>query len=459
MIGRAQAARVAGQAGARGWIAVLAALVATLAVAPAQANVWLSDGQNPLNTRYSPRGPSASKGILPRQAWSDSFAGEASGTPIIAPNGAVYVGTTRGEVRAYVRTSGKLLWTSSAAGLKPAPILSSLLWADGMVWAVVSRPGAVTLAGLDPTTGLVLKSVVVDSQRNTVALGGPNYSAKYNTIYVTTCMCVAEEKFATTYNKGVLAAVDPALATIKWKINTSRSGGGGVAGSPLVFDALDRVYVGTGHSYAVDRQGLSRDPYTDALLAVDQLTGQIVGIFQAHRDDGGQNGKPDPRKGKGFSTSPNALNGPFGPAIGAGAGDGVYYAVDAATMTPLYQVVLGVGAPGGGISSAAFDGRDVLGLSSLPGLFWRIASKTGTLAAAAPTADPLSYGPISAGSKVVWWTTASGLLQAVDPRTGRPYGAAPLGAPSTAGVALGYGMAIAAVGTGEGTPGGIVAFR
>lgn len=442
--------------------ATLAALAAALvAASPAGAisNVWLSEGGNPLNTRYG-SGPSASKSILPKKVWQVSFPkGEASGTPLIGPSGGVYVGTTAGEIRAYARTTGKQLWVTNVAGLKPAPILGSLLWADNMVWGVVSRPGAVTLVGLDPFTGLLLKSVVVDSQRNTVAVGGPNYSAKHNTIYVATCMCVLEQGLGRTYNRGVLAAVDATLATIKWRITTSVHGGGGVAGSPLVIDQLDRVYVGTGHSYSVDRQGVSKDPYTDSILAVDQLTGAIVGIFQAHRDDGGQSSSPDPRRGKGFYTTPNALNGRLGLGVGAGAGDGYYYAVDAATMTPLYKTQVAVGKPLGPVQDAATDGRFVFGLSSEPGLFWALESRTGLLKAAAPIADPLARGPISVGSRVVWWTTLSGFVQTSDYATGRPYGGIPLGAPSTGGVALGYGNAVVAIGTGMGTPGGLALFR
>ena len=41
--------------------------------------------------------------------------GDASGTPIIGPNGAVYVGTTGGKVVAYTRDKGQLVWAVLAA--------------------------------------------------------------------------------------------------------------------------------------------------------------------------------------------------------------------------------------------------------------------------------------------------------------------------------------------------------
>ena len=51
------------------------------------------------------------------------------------------------------------------------------------------------------------------------------------------------------------------------------------------------------------------------------------------------------------------------------------------------------------------------------------------------------------------------LYRARDTVLGRPYGRYPLGAPSTAGVSLGYGKAVVGIGTGKGTGGGVALFK
>lgn len=451
------------------WL-VLTTVLATLALAPTASAQWLSNGGNVYNTRYSTKGPSAGKGTLPTKIWEaqlDPGIGEILGTPIVATNGLVYVATTTGKVLAYLRDGRKgaafLYWAQSASGTQPAPIYSSaLVTPQGHLYVVVSASRAVQLVRLDPVTGDVLSRVVVDTQSNTEAYASPVYSPETGLIYVAVCMCKAEEANRATTSSGALIAVDPVTSTVRWKVPTSSTPGGGVAGTPLVLDELDRVIVATGHSYSTL---VAEDPLASGILAFNSLTGALVGAFNAHDDDSGSNTTVDPQKAQGFAAAVMAYSAPTPTptsdiAVGAPSRDGHYYALDAATMVPIYTTRVGVGSfVGGSRGDSAVDSRRVVGRSSLPGLIWGVEKRLGGLQFAVPSDEPLNYGPITLGGNVAWHTDQAGFLNATDPATGRPIGRTPLGAPSIAGVSLSAGKLFAAIGTGHGTGGGIVAFK
>src|SRR4051794_26025788 len=179
-----------------------AALALLALVSVAQANVWMSDGANPLNSRYSSHGPTASHSLTPTMVWSDSFDGDVTGTPLIGPNGLVYVATGTGQVRAYVRDSGTLLWSTSASGPRPAPIYGSALLTADSLYVVVSRPGATTLVALDPVNGAVKWARQVEANRDLEARASPAYSEKTGNVYVALCACTAEQTYDNSYAKG-----------------------------------------------------------------------------------------------------------------------------------------------------------------------------------------------------------------------------------------------------------------
>src|SRR4051794_773456 len=295
--------------GARRRIAavITGAALAILALAPsALANSWPQDGYNPLNTRWSTHGPSAGKGTLPTKLWSASFDGDVTGTPIIGNNGLVYAATTLGEVRAYIRDTGALLWTMSASGGKPAPIYGSPLLTNDALYVVVSRPGATTVVALDPISGSLKWAQKIESNRDLEARASPAYSAAKNLLYIALCACTAEQTNDNSYAKGKVIALNATNGQFAWLTGTAIRAGGGVSGTPLVIDGLNRVYVATGHSY-FQRTGPGADPYTDSVLALNSGTGALEARYQIHQDDGGPNSSLDPRKGQGFAVPLNAI--------------------------------------------------------------------------------------------------------------------------------------------------------
>lgn len=447
--------------------AVRTAAIATLALAsliPAVAGAqdpWESENGNQYNSRYASRGISAGKAPTATRLWSAIFSpadGEASGTPLIAENGLIYVSTTKGQVMAFVRDSGVKYWQTAAAGPKPQPIYNSLLLAKGKLWALVSQPRANFIVEMEPLTGKVLSRTLVNNTGNVEAVGGLQFSPETGLIYIPFCACKAEENRVNTSVRGAIIAWDPITKTNRWVTATSVYGGGNVWGQPLVLDELDRVYVATGHATRSGPAGRT-DPYANSIIALDSMTGDVEGVFQARAGDAARNDAIAPLNRLGFEAPLNASNGAGVFNIGAGSRDGYYYAVNAVTMELVYRTLVAAPTSEGGVTGASATSGSMVFGHGVPGLLYGIKSRTGTLSAAFPTEDTLAYGAVTYANGLVWYSSTAGVLHAADAATGRPVARLPLGAPSTTGVAIGKYRVVAGLGTGKGTPGGIVVFK
>jgi len=440
----------------------------SLATAPAALAQWPQDGQNPFNTRHFNSGPSASKAPVLALQYNETLDGDVTGTPILAPNGLVYVGTTGGTVYSLYQKLQKnrtsQVYRARAVG---GPIRGSLMYQapstgapEGVLYVPVARSGAPSIVALDAINLTQRWETVVDTQRDAVIFGGINYSAEQNMLYVGTCACLAAEELRNSSHIGLAVAVDATTGAVVWRTATVNSSGrgGGIAGTPMVFDPYDSVYVATDHQF---RGTPPAHPYSDALLKLDTATGNVTGTHQIRNDDIAEHNSPDPTKRQGFTAGPLAFTSKTGGRIlvGAGAGTGTFYAVNAQTMALEFTSPVGVpSSQGGVVGMAAQDGKAIYGSSALPGIFWAV-DRAGAPVWVSPAVEALRYGPVSSSRGVLWATDSAGFLDAQDTVTGRILGRHPLGRPSTGGVSVGSGYVYAAIGTGRGTGGGLAAFK
>ena len=452
----------------RGRSVALALTAIVLAAPPAAvaADPWPSDGNSQFNLRENGQGPSSSRAAQLTKLWQVDLNGAVTGTPVLAENGGVYVGTTTGTAYAVTR-DGRIFWARFLGG----PIAGSLLVAtpsDGQqsVYAVTSSDrnlGGPTLSRLDPLTGAVRWTKVIAAGKDLEVWGSPNFSAKHNHVYIATCSCSAAQQRRRVSTRGAVAALDATTGEVVWDQSTTSEGGNGghVRSGPAVYDPLDRVYVATDHAFtSVSTTSLRGDAGTDALLSFDAATGERRGGFQAKSDDVAHNDSLDPTKRVGFSAAPNLLASGGRVMVGAGAKNGTYYAVDASTMELVWKQDIGPGSPDGGIRwGSAWDGKRVVGAASLPSQVFGIAS-AGVLSWRFPGADPVEYGPVSVSRGVAWSADSAGFVNTHEATSGRLLGRQHLGQGSTGGVSFASGRAFVAVGTTEapGT-GGVAAFK
>lgn len=461
-----------------GFVAAVAALVMML-VAPAGASAltpWEYPDGNGFNQRRSNDAPPRAIGCcsgnpagpkLP--TWQRAFDSEVTGTPIAARNGGVYVGDRSGVLHVLIYSNGRTLCSQNVGrtgtGTPPSPITGSPLYVDSKqtVYVVTNAPGSPRLAAVDPVNcDIKWVSDQLDQNQNGLwEATDPTYSPATDLIYLGTCVCSAEDAGASGVGgAGHVVAIDPDTGQTVWATRTVLPGfnGGAVGGTPVLNESLGRIYVGTGNAFV----GSVADPNTDSILALDALTGVIVGGYQTRQNDIGRPDDPDPTQRLGFDTALiNITSG--GQLLVAGIDrGGIFYAVDPATMELVYKTQVGTGATSvGAPSGLTFDPskRVVHGVTSTPALYFGINADDGSMLYMQPGTDALHYGEPSFASQAVWSTDTEGFVDIQDPTNGRILGRLPLKAPSIGGVSFSRKMAFVAIGTGRGTPGGVAMFK
>src|SRR4051794_35075321 len=201
------------------------------------------------------------------------------------------------------------------------------------------------------------------------------------------------------------------------------------------------------------------------MLALDAPTGQILGHYQATANDSFAADNPAGPDFD-FGASANLFTGPAGEAlVGEGQKSGTYWALDRATMKPVWKTMVGPGGILGGIlGSTAYDGTRIYGADTIDGQVFALG-RDGLSAWESPdSAGHLSSASVAHG--VLYTTDPSGSLNARDPATGTILAKLPLDGPTFGGVSAAGGALFVAVGTGPPpqplpqtvNPGSIVAF-
>jgi polyvinyl alcohol dehydrogenase (cytochrome) len=425
------------------------ALASVLALAaPALAGstgLWLTAGQDPVNSRWQPAETKIGTGnaatLAPR--WTFTTGGDVSATPAI-DGGAVYVPDWAGNLFAIDKSTGAQLWSrtiGSYTGVPgdvsrttPAVVGNKLIFGDqgGRVGA-----GARVMA-VDRKTGAALWVTEVDSHFSAIVTQSAVVSADGKTVYVGVASFEeALSAFIPGYVccsfRGSMLALSADTGQILWKTYVVPPGfsGGAVWGSTPVLDKTrNSLYIGTGNNYSVPPEVIAcvtaagdnpaavracNPPtnYFDSVMALDPATGAVKwATFALPFDAWNLNCIP------GFGDIDNCPL-PTGPDFDFGQGPTLFTA------------------------GAKSDKRDLLGIGQKSGQYWALDPGTGavvwlTQVGPGGLTGGLQWGSATDGSRIyvsdsnssrVPWTlvsngqatgpsVTSGFWSALDPATG-----------------------------------------
>lgn len=426
---------------------------------------WPFYGGDLANSRAGGAGaPSWNEAPIMRPVWSfKSSRGDFTGTPVEA-GGTLVAVSGNGSVFALDASAGTLLWERdlTAPDGKPAAADGSAAIADGHVFVPLALPGAPEVVSLSLADGTVQWTSVVDSDPGSDLYGSPVvWGGK---VYIGTSGQNGDPPLPL---KGSVVALDEATGAQAWRTYTvgdpasnadaAASNGGAVWSTPAIDTATGTLYVGTGNAYS----GVAA-PTTDSVLALNALTGQVTAHFQATAGDvfsTGGSGSTPAGADYDFGASPQLIAGPQGqPLVGEGQKSGTYWALDRATLRPVWSQATSAGSAVGGIvGSTAYDGTRIYGPDTVAGEEWALGVN-GSPAWLSADGGPLHWSPTAVANGVVYSTDMSSLLTMRDATTGTVLAKLPLGAPSWGGVSIAGGYVFAVTGT-QGSSGWIVAYR
>ena len=438
----------------------LVTAVAVLGLPAPALGDWPVYGKDLANSRNAGAGgPSVTQAPTLAEAWRFSSSdGDFTGTPVVA-GGTVVVGSYGGTVFGLSARTGALRWSRDLYpgenGERTPTINGSAAIADGRVYVPVADVDTPRVVALSLADGTVLWDRVIDTQRDSDVFGSP---VVWNgSVYIGVSALFGELNDPDVRVRGAVVALDAVTGARRWKRFTVPRGldGGAVWTTPAIDPATARLYVGTGNAYHAPAADT-----TDAILALDAGSGSILDHFQATPNDV-WNGTTNVLTGPDhdFGASANLLTAPDGrKLVGEGQKSGTYWAVDRATMEPVWEAFTGPGGIVGGIlGSTAYDGQRIYGPDTLGGEIWAL-DRAGSFAWISSDGDPVHFGPVSTANGVVYSTGMNGLLTAREASTGIALARLPLGAPSWGGVSIDRGTVFAVTGT-QGDSGFVVAYR
>jgi polyvinyl alcohol dehydrogenase (cytochrome) len=424
-------------------IAAVAALLALTALAlPRSAMAdWNLYGHDLMNSRDAgAAGPSPSELGSMSRAWTfESPTGDFTGTPVIS-HGVLVAGDYGGSVYALNAVTGHVLWSKNlrqpingTAAIDPgAPN-------GGAVYVPVAKLGGPRLVALSLANGQKRWDTTLTNQSDSSVFGSPVYWR--GKVFIGTSGPNNDDSTA----RGSVVALDAATGAIRWQTFTVPPGRDGAAvwTTPAIDTATGRMYVGTGNNY--------HEPTTDtedSMMALDTGTGRILGHYQATANDSFAADNPT-GPDLDFGASPNLFTGRGGKQlVGEGQKSGTYWALNRATMKPVWHTSIGPASPVGGlIGSTAYDGTRIYGANTVSGQVFALTRKGGT-AWQSLDAGGAHFAPTAVANGVVYTVDPNGFLTGRNPSTGAILTKLPLGAPSFGGVSAVGRAVYVAVGTG-----------
>jgi polyvinyl alcohol dehydrogenase (cytochrome) len=441
---------------------------------------WRMAGRDLKNTRSQPAEQQIDASNVSELAvkWVFTTGSDVSATPTVAGN-AVYFPDWAGNLFAVRADSGELIWSrkiadyngrpGSISRVSPAIHDDQLIIGDN-VGSSVAHDGAHVMA-IDRDTGDLRWITQVDDHPAAIITGSPVFNG--TTVYVG--VSSIEEGLATNEGypcctfRGSMVALDLASGAILWKTFTVPDNGGTPGGysgnaiwSPAAIDTRrGLLYTATGNNYTVpdpvsecQQQALDAgtggadctapDDYFNTVLALNLNTGAIVWTRRVSQFDAwtvaclssppGSN-CPSPA-GPDFDFSGSGPN-LVGNIVGVGQKSGIYWALNPDTGEIVWQTIVGPGGITGGIQwGTATDGQRIyVAITNSSHTSYTLANggptiDWGSWAALDPetgrilwqTADPtpgaLDPGALSTANGVVYAGSYSGMMHALDARSG-----------------------------------------
>jgi polyvinyl alcohol dehydrogenase (cytochrome) len=432
----------------------VAIAVAVVAVAgapvlwPARAGAgadWPVYGHDLANTRSDPAaGPSLSQAGSLMAAWTfASSNGDFTGTPVIA-GGTLVAGTNLGTVYALDAVTGKLRWSHQVgAQINGTAAIDTDAPGGATVFVPVAQVGSPRIVALSLATGAVRWDAVLSRQASSDVFASPVFWT--GTVYIGTSGPNNDEATA----RGSVVALDERTGAVRWQTFTVPPGydGGAVWSTPAIDTQAGRLYVGTGNAYHAPAADT-----TDSIMALNARTGDILGHFQSTAGDIWELDNPSGGPDYDFGASPNLLSGPGGqPLVGEGSKSGDYWALDRASLRPVWHTSVGPGSSLGGIlGSTAYDGARIYGTDATSGQAFALAAGGAEQWASSDGGEP-DWTPAAVANGVLYTADPNGYLIARNALTGEVLARLALGTPLTFGGIAVAGRAVY-VATGSGPP-------
>jgi polyvinyl alcohol dehydrogenase (cytochrome) len=418
-------------------------VLATLS--PPAAADWPVYGRDLSNSRDAGTdGPARAQIPTLTEAWSfDSPTGDFTGTPVIA-NGVLVAGDYSGTVYALDAVTGKVRWKRKlGAPVDGSAAIDAAAPHGGIVYVPLAKVGGPRLAALSLRDGTRRWSTVLTGQPGSSVYGSPTYWR--GTVFIGTSGPQGDGSTA----RGAVVALDARTGAVRWRTFMVPPGhdGGAVWATPAIDTATGRLYVGTGNAYHEPVAGT-----TDSVLALDASSGAILAHHQATVDD---TFGPDNPAGPDadFGASPNLIRGPTGRRlVGEGAKDGVYYALDRATLKRVWTASIGPGSTiGGFVGSTAYDGTRIYGSNALTSQVAALG-RGGLTAWTGADGGSADFSPVATANGVLYSVNQGGILTVRDAGTGTTLNRISLGAPTFGGIATVGRAVYVAVGLGPPPP-------
>lgn len=427
------------------WAMTLAVAFGLILSVPAAAD-WPIYGHDLANSRSAgSAGPSPAQAQALHPAWTfNSANGDFTGTPVVA-DGTLVAGTNLGSIYALDAVNGKIRWSRNVGEqINGSAAIDPAAPGGAIVFVPVSRAGRPYLLALSLNTGAVRWSKVLTHQAGSDVFGSPTYWNR--TVYIGTSGPGNDESTA----RGSVVALNEASGRLRWRTFTVPPGhdGGAVWSTPAIDTHTGRLYVGTGNAYhspAADT--------TDSMVVLSASSGRILGHYQSTPGDVWELNNPAGGPDYDFGSSPNLIRSPNGrPLVGEGQKSGTYWALDRATMNPVWHTMAGPGSQAdGGISSSAYDGTRIYGSDSIDSQVFALG-RDGSMQWNSLDTGTVHFSPVAFGNGVIYSTDSEGLLSARAATTGTILTKVPLSGPTFGGISIVGRAVYVAIGTGPPSP-------
>ena len=351
-------------------------------------------------------------------SWSKSGLTGVTGTPTVS-RGVAYFGDWTGTVRAVDAEAGNAIWETKIGGL--------IVGAPAIHRDAVYISSGATLYRLDRATGtLVWKTVTNDHP-----LAQINASPVVIDGLVIQGVASAEvtiPKDDYTF-QGSIAAYSVKSGEEKWSLvttpNDETAGAGvGIWSTPSVDRKRHLLYVGSGNTYAEPTA-----PLADSILAIDYRSGKLEWSTQFTAPDVFSAGNPG-GKDADVGASPNLWKSKGRTLVGAGDKAGVYHALDRDTGKIVWETRLTAGSfLGGEIGSGALVDDRLVVVSNVGdrktnqpknvAKVFALDPDSGDILWETEDVDGKIFAPVSAVRGLAFIGTDTGLLAALDTRTGK----------------------------------------